>query len=106
MSIAGDVADGIQGVRGIGGSGAADLLTKYSNCGKILDIDVSDISHSATLKKVKIIQSEEGREQYYMAKSLVRMIRDLDIHVEFKSKTSEVLLARVSKTVKFFDEGL
>jgi DNA polymerase I len=106
LSIAGDVADGIQGVKGIGGSGAASLLTNYGNCDNIFNIDLSEISDTPMIKKIKIIQSEEGKEQYYMAKSLVEMARDLDINVKFKSKTSALLMDRVSKTVKFFDEGL
>jgi DNA polymerase-1 len=106
LSIAGDVADGIQGVKGIGGSGASSLLTKYGNCSNILNMDISDIDDKTMLKKIKIIQSIEGREQYCISKSLVEMVRDLDIDVKFRSKTSAVLVDRISKTVKFFDEGL
>jgi DNA polymerase I len=67
LSIVGDSSDNIQGVKGIGPKGAADLLKKYDNLDNIYR-NLSVIK-GATLKKLT-----ESREQVFKARELVRFI--------------------------------
>lgn len=73
LAITGDSSDNIPGVRGIGPKGAQKLLEKFET----LDGIYQNIKLIKTPSQVQKL--EECREQAYLSKKLVEIVKDLDL---------------------------
>lgn len=77
LAMVGDSSDNVPGVRGIGPKGAAKLLEDYGNLDNIYK-HIDEIK-GATQKKLI-----EGKEQAFMSRILVTIVRDVDLPVKWE----------------------
>lgn len=79
LSLVGDVADNIPGVKGIGPKGAKKLIDDFGSVEAIYE----NLSHIANPRVQSML--EEGRENAFLSKQLVRLHDSLDIADKFES---------------------
>lgn len=72
LSIVGDSSDNVPGVKGLGPKGAEKLLGEYQTLDGVYEN--LDALKGATLKKL-----QENKDEAYLSKKLVTIVRDLDL---------------------------
>jgi len=79
LSMVGDAADNVPGVRGIGAKGAKKLLDEFDS----LDCIYESLEKIANPRSKKLL--EDGKESAFLSKQLVRLDDSLDISDKFES---------------------
>jgi len=100
LSIVGDAADNIPGVKGIGKKGACELLEKFQSLEKIYD-SIEDV------KGVKRDKLEKSRDVAFMSKKLATLYNNLQVlsnfNIQFHPKNNKELI-NLFKTLEFGDD--
>ncbi len=73
LSLIGDSADNVPGVKGLGPKGSVNLLRDFAGLDEIY-ANIEDIAAAGLRKKLA-----EGRESAYRARELIRLVADLDL---------------------------
>ncbi len=99
LSLVGDAADNIPGVKGIGAKGAKKLIDEFGSIEKIYE-NIDNIRNERTKRLLK-----EGKERAFLSKKLVRLKYDLFVDKfdidEFKMPKENVILKIKDELLKY-----
>jgi len=99
LSLIGDTADNITGVKGIGDKTAVKLMTRYGTLDEIYK-NIAAIEGSAGKKLA------EGKESAYFSQSLIRLKSDVELPVSSVDELSAENIDRTAGAVILMREGI